>query len=103
RFEYPGKGKAFGTFGELLQGRLDNSDGDFLVTFPIARYSHATFATDPKSAAVIVYPPYKYKSQKLADMILEYYALPKGGILVLESDIPVGKGLASSSADLVAT
>lgn len=97
-----GHGKAFGTFGELLQGRLENHE-DFLVTFPIARYSYAIFVSDPSSNSVTIRPAWKQKSQKLATMLLEHFALPSGGRLTIESELPVGKGLASSSADLVAT
>jgi len=98
-----GKGKAFGTFGELLQGHLLEHDSDFLVTLPIARYSYATFISDPECTAITAVPLQKQKSQQLARMLLEYYHLPPGGKLVITSDLPVGKGLASSSADLVAT
>ena len=101
--ERVGTGKAFGTFGELLQGRLEEKDSDFLVTFPIACYSYATFVPKPESTTLAVFPPQKWKSQKLANMILEHYALPRGGEVTIESNLAVGKGLASSSADLVAT
>lgn len=96
-----GVGKSFGTFGELLQGvRRDGSD--FLVTLPISRYSVATFVVDA-SMDLTIMPASKQKSKQLARLILETYELPCRGRLTLESDIPVGKGLASSSADMVAT
>lgn len=103
RPERVGAGKAFGTFGELLQGRLEEKDSDFLVTLPIACYSYATFVSRPENTTLTVFPAQKWKSQKMAHMILEYYALPQGGELIIESELAVGKGLASSSADLVAT
>lgn len=98
-----GEGKACGTFGELLQGRLVEEDSDFLVTFPIALYSYVTFVSEPASATLMLSPPDRWKSQKLAEMILKHYRLPSGGRLMIKSELPVGKGLASSSADLVAT
>ncbi|UFJ41463.1 kinase [Brevibacillus humidisoli] len=98
-----GKGSACGTFGELLQGALEEEDSDFLVTFPIDRQAHATFISDPARDELIVEPPQKQKSRRLAEMILRFFSLPLGGVLRLTADIPVGKGLASSSADLVAT
>lgn len=101
--ERVGRGKAYGTFGELLQGRLREGALDFLVTLPIARYSYATFVPDSDSSNVSVFPPYKHKAKRLANMILEHYALGAGGRLTITSELPVGKGLASSSADLVAT
>jgi len=98
-----GTGMAFGTFGELLQGHLWEEREDFLVTLPISRYSYAIFVADPTCQDMTVFPPEKQKSKMLACLLLERYALPHGGRLILQSELPVGKGLASSSADLVAT
>lgn len=98
-----GTSTVFGTFGELLQGVLYENDLDFLVTFPIACYTTATFQPDADSPAINVYPRYKHKALKLARLMLEQCACPLGGTLTLESSLPEGKGLASSSADLVAT
>ncbi|MFM9445930.1 kinase [Streptomyces acidiscabies] len=104
----PGRGTtgvstAFGTFGELLQGVLPGPDGDFLVTLPIARWTVATFRTDPHSTTVRVVPEHKHKAARLVSMIMEELPVPPGGLLTLDSTLPEGKGLASSSADLVAT
>ncbi len=97
-----GIGKSFGTFGELLQGM--NRDGcDFLVTLPISCYTVANFVVDPSMDQLFIVPTNRQKSRRLAALILEAYGLPCKGMLTLESDIPVGKGLASSSADMVAT
>jgi uncharacterized protein involved in propanediol utilization len=93
---------AFGTFGELLQGALPDS-GDFLVTLPIARWSMARFLLDPGAVAVHVRPAHKTKSRQLAESMLSDHGFTNGGVLMLDSDLPEGKGLASSSADLVAT
>jgi L-threonine kinase len=90
-------GTAFGTFGELLQGGLPDG-ADFLVTLPINRLSTAWFRLDP-GGPLRVYPSHKSKSQRLAETMLN----GAGGTLVIDGDLPVGKGLASSSADLVAT
>ena len=98
-----GTGMAFGTFGELLQGRLSEEHGDFLVTLPISRYSYAIYVADPTCQDVTVFPPEKQKSKMLACLLFERYTLPHGGRLILQSELPAGKGLASSSADLVAT
>lgn len=98
-----GRGLSFGTFGELLQGVIGEPSVDFLVTFPIARYSRATFVCNSDRNSVTVYPAFKKKAVRLAEMILTHYGLPLGGTLEICSEIPVGKGLASSSADLVAT
>lgn len=98
-----GAGTAFGTFGELLQGELPEEDGDFLVTLPLARWTRATFRPDPASAVLAVRPARKQKALRLARMMLEEAGRPTGGLLTVSSVIPEGKGLASSSADLVAT
>lgn len=95
-----GSGQAFGTFGELLQGALPGKV-DFLVTLPITRCSLARFRHDP-GGPLRVFPAHKLKSLRLTRAMLEANGLPVGGTLVLDSDLPVGKGLASSSADLVA-
>ncbi|MGZ6525492.1 MAG: GHMP family kinase ATP-binding protein [Tumebacillaceae bacterium] len=87
----------------MLQGVVGEPTVDFLVTFPIARFSRATFVSNPSSASITVYPNFKQKAGRLAGMILEHFNLPPGGTLEIASEIPVGKGLASSSADLVAT
>jgi len=98
-----GTSTVFGTFGELLQGVLYENDLDFLVTFPIACYTTATFHPDTANRAISVYPRYKQKALKLARLMLDHCACPIGGTIRLESSLPEGKGLASSSADLVAT
>jgi uncharacterized protein involved in propanediol utilization len=98
-----GVSTAFGTFGELLQGRLPEKDGDFLVTLPIARWARATFHGMPGSRMLEVRPAHKRKALRLTEMIMESAATPMGGLLTLDSSLPEGKGLASSSADLVAT
>ncbi|MFC8128823.1 kinase [Streptomyces sp. NPDC057302] len=108
-------GAAFGTFGELLQGVLPEEDGDFLVTLPVARWTMATFrqelhpeaGVDAGSGDVVVRPARKTKALQLARTICELAerqtGVRSGGTLHVNSVIPEGKGLASSSADLVAT
>ncbi|QKG84490.1 kinase [Kroppenstedtia pulmonis] len=97
-----GRGSSFGTFGELLQG-VDDEGADFLVTFPVNRNSYAVFTVDVNQRKVTVIPSFKEKSRLLAEQVLKHYGIPFGGTLEITSDLPVGKGLASSSADLVAT
>jgi L-threonine kinase len=97
--------QAFGTFGELLQGVLIEGirQRHFLVTLPITESATARFAGDADLYDVQVVPPHKVKSQQLARDLLDHLHLPPGGRLELHSQLPEGKGLASSSADLVAT
>jgi len=98
-----GLSTSFGTFGELLQGVLPEPDADFLVTLPIARWAMARFRLRPGPGGVEVHPPHKRKAQRLAELMLDWAGVAGGGRLTLESTLPEGKGLASSSADLVAT
>nr|WP_206322369.1 kinase [Streptomyces sp. HNM0575] len=87
----------------MLQGVLPEDGGDFLVTLPVARWSMATFRQDPRAAAITVRPVHKKKALRLVRLIVEEEHRPVRGELALSSVIPEGKGLASSSADLVAT
>jgi uncharacterized protein involved in propanediol utilization len=98
-----GVGVANGTFGELLQGALRNNDDHFLVTLPIQKFSIARFTPDASIKRLTVTPAHKTKSLKLVRRLLQHYGHAIGGHLVIESELPEGKGLASSSADLVAT
>lgn len=99
----PGVGVANGTFGELLQGALQNNDDHFLVTLPIQKFSTARFTPDVSTTRITVAPAHKTKSLKLAQKLLQHYGCEIGGQLTIESELPEGKGLASSSADMVAT
>ncbi|WP_337109238.1 hypothetical protein [Mesorhizobium salmacidum] len=95
-----------GTFGELLQGQLPinshSRDSHFLVTMPIALFSRAHFMPIAGEQCVTVYPPHKVKAKRLAESLVSALDV-SGGTLLLQSELPEGKGLASSSADLVAT
>jgi len=97
-----GVGKSSGTFGELLQGMTTNNK-DFLVTLPITLNSETTFTSIRDYSDIITFPSSKIKAKTLASRILKKHNLPTGGVLDIKSNIPIGKGLASSSADLVAT
>lgn len=98
-----GVSACFGTFGELLQGRLPESDRDFLVTLPIARWTTATFQQDTAKEGVETWPGHKRKARRMAEMVIQTSGLRTGGVLTIDSNLPEGKGMASSSADLVAT
>ncbi|RRN69527.1 kinase [Peribacillus simplex] len=98
-----GRGRAYGTFGELLQGVLPG-DFNFLVTLPVERYSVCTFSTGSKyNNNLMVTPCHKKKSLQLAKNILTLYNLPLAGLVEIQSDLREGKGLASSTADMIAT
>jgi len=98
----PGQGTANGTFGELLQGVLPNKK-NFMVTFPINLFSYATFIPKINTNQITVFPEYKVKSLCLAENLVRFFNIAVGGELIIKTQLPEGKGLASSSADLVAT
>ena len=95
-------GFANGTFGELLQGILPNNE-HFLVTMPISCYSKCIIIPDSSVEDLEVYPPHKTKSLRLAKLILLHFNVRITGRMIIRSELEEGKGLASSSADLVAT
>lgn len=98
-----GQGRCCGSFGELLQGALPGEDQDFLVTLPIRCWSRATFSASPGSQGELcVLPPEKTKAREAARRTLAACGLPPGGRLTVTSELPEGKGLASSTADMVA-
>jgi uncharacterized protein involved in propanediol utilization len=98
-----GAGVSFGTFGELLQGALPGPDQDFLVTLPIARWSTARLTLLPDAHELRVEPEHKHKSLRIARTVLACHGVAPGGRLLITSQLPEGKGMASSSADLIAT
>jgi len=98
-----GIGVANGTFGELLQGALQGDNNHFLVTLPIQKFSRAVFTPNGATKRITVTPSNKSKSLALIQKLVEHYGLSIGGHLLIESELAEGKGLASSSADLVAT
>ncbi|MFD3748435.1 hypothetical protein [Nocardia sp. NPDC058633] len=95
-----GVGRAYGSCGELLQG-VTAQDRHFLVTLPIRRGTVAVF--EPGGDDIAVAPAGKSKAQRLAGAMVARSGLLRGGRLTLHSELPEGKGLASSTADLVAT
>lgn len=96
-----GKGCCNGTFGELLQGVL--GERPFLVTLPIeALKSVATFIPNPSSSQVVG-PFGKTKAVTACNKLLKLFHIECGGTLFIDSNIKEGKGMASSSADIVAS
>ena len=89
--------KAPGSCGELAQGTIDGKN--FLITCPIDVYSKVTVRTD-------VYTPVHLGSKVLTaiDETIRYLQIKDSPFHVsVQSDLPLGKGMASSSADISAT
>ena len=98
-----GTGLAHGTFGELLQGALPGAENHFLITLPIHRFSRASLTVHPEHTTLCVTPSRKVKAARMAELLLQRLGMPVRGHLHIQSQLVEGKGLASSSADLVAT
>lgn len=97
-----GVGKCNGTFGELIQGLL--GDSPFLVSLPIEVKSTALFLPNPKSEKISIFSlNEKPKSKRACQLLLQKYNIKTGGTLFITSHLPEGKGMASSSADLIAS
>jgi len=91
---------ASGTCGELVQGAIGGSD--FLVNCPIDRFSSAILRNNGDAGLVVEKPDEYRKVQKVADVIGEMFGLNFCHSLEIISEIPTGKGMASSSADIIA-
>lgn len=102
--EFPatGYGNSFGSFGEIVQGRLDDGT-DFLITLPIRVWNTCQVICAPTEGPVVVGCPYE-KSRAIAYEILEVLGIDRGFRVEIEltRQLPVGKGLSSSTADMLA-
>ncbi|MEH7547379.1 MULTISPECIES: GHMP family kinase ATP-binding protein [Bacillaceae] len=95
-----GKGSCNGTFGELVQGII--AERPFLITLPIpSLQSEATFVPETAVSGIRVVDS-KMKAKKAGESLLQLFGIREGGYLEIQSNIPAGKGMASSSADIVA-
>jgi len=93
-------GECNGTFGELLQGVLPG-ERHFLVTLPVNLKSIVEF--EPMLIdSVVATAASKTKSCRAVRDYLRLCGSRRGGRLHFRSTFPVGKGFASSSADMVA-
>jgi L-threonine kinase len=90
------KVKAPGSCGELVQGQVNGID--FLVTCPIGLFSEVTVTPHCNTNKTIL-PKMDLAIQKT----LEYLKVESGDFAVqVHTQMPVGKGMASSSADISA-
>ncbi len=88
-----------GACGELVQGTLQGTN--FLVSCPVNRYSRVTVRLGHKLKDA--YPAKRLKTYQAVRRMLELKGLAGYGV-VLEtvSELPMGKGMASSTADIAA-
>jgi uncharacterized protein involved in propanediol utilization len=97
-----GTGRSFGSFGEIVQGRLTNGE-DFLVTLPVDLWSESKITCRKIDGPLVVESDYE-KTKALVSLLLEEMGIRDEYYLNIEIDrkIPVGKGLSSSTADMLA-
>ena len=89
--------KAPGSCGELAQGTIDGKN--FLITCPIDLYSEVTVKPHEGAASLDV-------GSKVISAIkktLHYLQVTDNFHVTVKSELPIGKGMASSSADISAT
>lgn len=92
--------KTAGTCGELVQGMMNNSS--FLITCPINLFSYVKVGISRISNEITCHPSMRWKSKKAARETLKFLNEKNINIdLRIRSDIPLGKGMASSTADIV--
>jgi L-threonine kinase len=97
-----GYGKSFASFGEIVQGRLTNGQ-DFLCTLPVDLWSTCHLTCTPIDGPLVV----ECELPKSRDMVLftlERLGIARGFHVAIEftRNIPIGKGLSSSTADMLA-
>ncbi|WP_049662405.1 GHMP family kinase ATP-binding protein [Bacillus sp. FJAT-27231] len=94
-----GVGRCFGTFGELAQGEV--GEQPFLFTLPVPLRSQVVFV--PEIASVVTSSrPQQEKMIRAVELTLDRMGVCAGGRLYAQSQLPTGKGMASSSADITA-
>ena len=100
-----GVGTAICHHGELLQGVFEDRNGQLhrgLVTLPLAKLASKATFTCTATTALTVHPDDKTKAVLAARKTLDHLDIAEGGILHIDSDIPIGHGYGSSTADVVA-
>jgi len=90
--------KVPGSCGELIQGFY--GDGEALVSYAIDCYS--TVSIEPSDQYALSMNHHNEKAMIALRRACEYFGIDHNHLKVrIESDIPVGKGMASSTADIV--
>jgi len=98
-----GYGKSFASFGEIVQGRKSDNE-DFLVTLPIDLWSTCELVCSPLNGPLVVECELE-KSRSVLYHVLAELGVDRGYHIRCNftRNIPIGKGLSSSTADMLAT
>ncbi|HEY1350047.1 MAG TPA: hypothetical protein VGF67_10515 [Ktedonobacteraceae bacterium] len=87
--------------GELVQGQFDTGE-DFLVTNPVGCFSTTRVSVSAGCGLVSVAPLACTKVRRAVEQTLSFYGVTDRDVHVrVRSNIPAGKGMASSTADVV--
>ncbi|MBI5574675.1 MAG: hypothetical protein HY919_09065 [Elusimicrobia bacterium] len=86
-----------GTCGELAQGMIDGNY--FHITCPVNLFSYVSVKPSKK----IETPSIKWKSRKAVEKTLKFLGESRTPKIQIHSEVPIGKGMASSTADITAT
>lgn len=101
-----GVGRAMAHHGELLQGVFEGADGRLhrgLITLPFAAQQSTVTFWPRAQGGIRTRPASRRKAARAAALTLEHLGFANvGGDLTIESDIPVGHGYGSSTADVIA-
>lgn len=102
-----GYAEAIGHHGELVQGLFEDDDARLrraLVSLPCRHLrSKASFSANG-SASVRVVPASREKARRAAELTLTAFGRAgTGGSLAIDSNIPLGRGMGSSTADVLAS
>lgn len=88
-----------GSCGELVQGLVEESY--FLITCPIDKGSQVTVTLE-RGKDYLKGPARRSKALQAVRLTLEFLGIRAGALVEIENPLPVGKGLASSTADVAA-
>jgi len=92
--------KAPGTCGELVQGSIDGQD--FLVNCPVDLYSQAVARPSAYAGLSLHHAELHGKVMQAAQVVCSICGIELHHEMRIDSNIPRGKGMASSTADLTA-
>ncbi|RWD82942.1 GHMP kinase [Mesorhizobium sp.] len=102
-----GRGEAIGHHGELLQGVFEVEGARLrrgLVSLPCRHLTSKAEFRVTSEESVSVVPRRCEKAGRAAELALQRFAQAgTGGHLTVESNIPVGRGMGSSTADVLAS
>ncbi|MCA0008805.1 MULTISPECIES: GHMP kinase [unclassified Mesorhizobium] len=105
--EGSGYAEAIGHHGELVQGVFEDEGARLrraLVSLPCRHLrSKARFSAND-SDHVTVWPASREKARRAAELTINAFGRPgSGGHLSMDSNIPIGRGMGSSTADVLAS